>query len=207
MRRYTNNSRRSFSVSDTLSPQAESVAAPLPPAGARILTLKEIENAFDALDWQAVPGDPSGIVIAEKWLNSNLVRTAQLKPLEGKPVCGLPGRLAGYATVHRRIRPFMENAFDAIHRAGLADHILCWGGAFTPRRQRGSSTVSRHAYGIAFDINTQWNPYKMQPAPTGHTGSVTAIVPILAANGFYWGGWFKNNPDGMHFEFYRADWL
>jgi hypothetical protein len=38
------------------------------------------------------------------------------------------------------------------------------------------------------------------PAPVGHEGSVRELVPIAHRFGFYWGGYFKQRPDGMHFE-------
>ena len=187
-------------MSDTTPPLADLATIPSPPAEARILTAAELEEALGPLPFTALPNDPSGIEIAREWSSAHLVTTSSLPSLAGKPLCGMEGHCSGKLTLHRAVKAFLEKAFDAIHRAGLSDVILCWGGAFTPRRQRGSTLVSRHAYGIAFDINTQWNPYRMPPAPPGRTGSVAAIVPILLANGFYWGGWFKNNPDGMHFE-------
>jgi hypothetical protein len=38
------------------------------------------------------------------------------------------------------------------------------------------------------------------PALLGHDGTVRELVSIANAHGFYWGGHFRNRPDGMHFE-------
>ena len=108
----------------------------------------------------------------------------------------------GAITVHRRIVPALIQAFDEIDQRGCRTLIKSWGGSYVPRYMRGGTqTLSRHTWGIAFDINVAWNGYNQTPTPITEAGSVRALVPIFAEYGFAWGGHFKNHPDGMHFEF------
>lgn len=165
------------------------------------------ERHFGPLGTIPDTADPGRLPIPEQWAAENLVRTAPLAGIAGTAICGMPGTFSGRALVHRRIKPFLEEAFARIAARSLSGRILCWGGSYVPRRQRGSNALSRHAYGIAFDINVAWNPYKKTPAPAGTPGSVLELVPLFEECGFYWGGRFSKNPDGMHFEFNRIDWL
>lgn len=92
---------------------------------------------------------------------------------------------------------------------GLLDRVLTWSGMWVPRLVRGSSTtLSSHAWGTAFDINSAWNMLGCQPALVGEKGSVRELVPIAVKHGFYWGAWMKSNnrvrQDGMHFEYCRS---
>ena len=78
--------------------------------------------------------------------------------------------------------------------------IKTFNGSYVPRLIRGSKTeLSSHAFGIAFDINMQWNMLSTEPALLGHKGSVRELVAIAHDHGFYWGGHFSRK-DGMHFE-------
>jgi len=94
--------------------------------------------------------------------------------------------------------------FDDWQSANLTEKILSWGGSWVPRFVRGSRTsLSNHAWGTAFDINHQWNGLGIRPTLRDEKGSVRDLVEIAYQNGFYWGGWFKSRPDGMHFEAYK----
>jgi len=64
---------------------------------------------------------------------------------------------------------------------------------------RGSTNLSRHAWGTAFDINVPWNGLNVVPPRVGDKGSVRELVTIANKHGFYWGGHF-GRLDGMHFE-------
>ncbi|MEO1040545.1 MAG: M15 family metallopeptidase [Pseudomonadota bacterium] len=125
-------------------------------------------------------------------------------------------KLAGLARlgVHRvRLNrcaaPYFQAAFEAISAAGLSDRILSFHGAYVPRKKgwNPKRTLSAHAYGVAIDLNAQWNGYGARPAGPAEEGGLTELVPIFARYGFAWGGHFKpaKYADGMHFELARLN--
>lgn len=142
--------------------------------------------------------NPEAIVITDGWAANNIV-TIDVPQLHG--VAGSNGKIA----VHKLIAPQVTQIFDAWEQAGHKGKILTWGGSWAPRFIRGSRTyLSNHAWGTAFDINVQWNMLGSRPALKGQKGCVRELVQIAYDKGFYWGGWFKGRPDGMHFECYRV---
>jgi hypothetical protein len=167
--------------------------APSPPdAAARIAFLGRIE--FVAAPR---PGNREGIRITSNWAADNIVRVA-MPQLIG--VCGAPPD--GWVYFHRNVAPRAISLFDAWQRDGLMDKVLTWAGSWVPRFVRGSRTVlSNHAFGSAFDINVAWNYLGQRPELAGRKGNVRELVPLANEHGFFWGGHFRNRPDGMHFEF------
>lgn len=86
---------------------------------------------------------------------------------------------------------------------------------FNYRPVSGTSTLSRHAYGLAIDINPLYNPYVTangyEPANAGDYIDRTKDTPYkitssdpcyqsFESHGFAWGGWWKNVKDYQHFE-------
>lgn len=142
--------------------------------------------------------NPEAITITDGWAAHNIV-TIDVPQLHG--VAGTGGKIS----VHKLIAPQVLRIFDGWQQAGLKDRILTWGGSWAPRFIRGSRTyLSNHAWGTAFDINVQWNMLGTQPALKGQKGCTRELTQIAYDNGFYWGGWFKGRPDGMHFEAYKV---
>jgi len=96
------------------------------------------------------------------------------------------------------------DAFAEIEGNGLKDRLISFAGSFNARLIKKKSggpvhTPSNHAFGTAFDINSEFNGQGHAPAALGRRGSVLELVPILERHGFKWGGRFPT-PDGMHFE-------
>ncbi len=125
------------------------------------------------------------IEIEPRWVEANIV--AVDLPILGRWRC------------HRRVIPDLVAALRAVEEAGLG-HLVDpvdsrWGGCWVARRIRGSSggAVSRHAWGLAVDINPSTNPWGQPPTMD------MAVVEIFRAHGFAWGGTWTR-PDGMHFE-------
>lgn len=174
-------------------------AAPfvLPPAP-KMLTAVEVDARFGPMPWKGVDGDDSAITIDPAWKAANLVRV-EIPLLRGKT--GAPGDAK--VVLHRAVADRVVSMFAAWERAGLADRIVSWNGSQVDRRIRGKDTVSRHAYGIAFDLNAAANPLGKPPAPRGTPGSLVELVPIAVEHGFTWGGYWKTRPDGMHLEAFR----
>lgn len=142
--------------------------------------------------------NPEAIIITDGWATNNIVTSnvPQLKNISGS---------SGKVTIHKLVAPQLLRTFNAWEQAGLLDRILTWGGSWVPRYIRGSRTyLSNHAWGTAFDINVQWNMLGTRPTLKGQKGCVRELVKIAYDNGWYWGGWFKGRPDGMHFEAYKV---
>lgn len=109
------------------------------------------------------------------------------------------GGVATKVWCHAEIAPELSNIF-----AIIAAHPEAWlsigdyGGCFEFRRNRNNaSEISRHAWGIAIDLDVKDNP-------NGDT-NITAeqmhpfIIETFEKNGWIWGGRFRK-PDPMHFE-------
>lgn len=111
---------------------------------------------------------------------------------------GVPVR----AACHRRIWAPLQGALNEIKRAGLEDSIDVantnkYGGCFYPRLNRvsgGLGYLSRHSWGMAFDMNTTTNAQGSAPSLD------CRVVRIFRKWGFAWGGNFTP-ADGMHFEY------
>ncbi|ACT96717.1 M15 family metallopeptidase [Dyadobacter fermentans] len=89
----------------------------------------------------------------------------------------------------------LEDTFRELIANGLHEEIKTWDGCFNIRKKRGSSGISTHAWGIAVDLNANWNPFR---------GKVTWSPEFLAAwrqNGWICGAdWSERSKDGMHFQ-------
>ena len=102
--------------------------------------------------------------------------------------------ILGITRCHRLMWEPLEGALNQILEEGLEEYLIIeeWrssGGCYAPRRinrfEAGGS-ISRHAWGIAIDINTK-------------SGYPPRIVEIFNDWGFAWGGTWTS-PDEMHFE-------
>ena len=102
--------------------------------------------------------------------------------------------ILGNVTCHRLMWEPLLGAINQIieegHESGLSrEQFKSSGGCYAPRRISrfdAGGSISRHAWGIAIDINTK-------------TGYKPRIVEIFNDWGFAWGGTWTS-PDAMHFE-------
>lgn len=135
-------------------------------------------------------GNGDQIEIEPGWVEENIV-TVDL-PILGVFKC------------HRKVVPYLEAAMDDIVRAGLTGQIdpvdfQRAGGCFNPRMIRGGDkggSISRHAWGVAIDLNPSTNPYG---------GAITLdrqVAEVFHYWGFAWGGGWVYT-DGGHFEWKR----
>ena len=110
--------------------------------------------------------------------------------------------IAVRAACHRRIWAPLQGALNEVKREGLEDLIdvdntNTYGGCFYARLNRISGDLgylSRHSWGMAFDMNTTTNSQGRPP------NLDCRIVRIFRKWGFAWGGNFTP-ADGMHFEY------
>lgn len=105
-----------------------------------------------------------------------------------------PGGKMIPVTVHKKIAGKLKAAFEEIKARGLSGEIKSFDGTFNPRKKRGGSTWSTHAWGIAVDINAGLYPMGTPVSQTseGHK----QIAAILARYGFHQ---LPNDPH--HFQY------
>jgi hypothetical protein len=104
----------------------------------------------------------------------------------------------GSMTCNTQLFPQLRAALNEIVGDGLASaiHPQQYGGCFVPRFIAGTTTLSNHAFGLAFDLNVPENQ-------RGTAGQINRqVVAIFEKWGFTWGGtWHYTDP--MHFELNR----
>jgi hypothetical protein len=135
--------------------------------------------SLEAFTYQDV-GDGT-IRIDPGWVQRNIVKV------------DLP--VLGTVRCHRIMIDQLAAALQEIQQAGLADLITDYAGCYVPRHMlwNPAKPISRHAWGLAFDINVPANGYGAAPTLDPR------IVEVFRRWGFKWGGDFST-PDGMHFE-------
>lgn len=115
----------------------------------------------------------------------------------GRNIASANVPLLGRVRCHRVLLPQLQGALEQIQQAGLGDLIKPdqYGGCHVARfiDNDSSRPLSMHAWGLAFDINTQDNPKGRQPQMDPR------VVAIFERWGFRWGGRWSP-PDGHHFE-------
>ena len=102
--------------------------------------------------------------------------------------------ILGITRCHRLMWEPLEGALNQILEEGLEEYLSIeeWrssGGCYAPRRINrfdAGGSISRHAWGIAIDINTK-------------SGYPPRVIEIFNDWGFAWGGTWTS-PDEMHFE-------
>jgi hypothetical protein len=147
----------------------------------QILPFVEIKRIFGEFTYR--PGNGLFVVPDKAWEDANIVQVR------------LP--LLGLMKCNKRILPQLTGAIGELQARGLTHLIRTFNGCYSPRMQVGNTyALSRHAYGIAVDLNATRNPYGEAPHQDPR------LVELMERWGFTWGGrWLV--PDGMHFEFVR----
>lgn len=147
----------------------------------QILSFAEIKRIFGEFTYR--PTSSRFVVPDRAWEDANIVK--EVVPLLGLIAC------------NRKLIPQLEGAMRELISRGLSGLIKTSNGCYSPRMQVGNTyALSRHAYGIAVDVNATRNPYGEPPHQDPR------LVEVMERWGFTWGGrWLV--PDGMHFEFIR----
>jgi hypothetical protein len=161
------------------------------------LTVAKAEVLYGKIEWKRAKGD--NIIITNNFKDNiitiDLPQLAKIQnPTSTKIRC------------HKLAADPIRKLWQEWEDLGFLDKIENWMGCFYPRTVRPKDkskgprpTLSNHAFGVAFDINTLSNGYGVMPPVVGQKGSIRELVPIANKLGFYWGGHFKHR-DGMHFE-------
>jgi hypothetical protein len=151
-------------------------------AGDGVLPLGQVKARFGQF---AMRASGSAVAIDPHWVQANIVRGTV--PVLGAVRC------------HRRVMGDLAAAMTELEHTGLAGLVDVGdfhrhGGCFNARTLRGGNgELSRHAWGIAVDLNVAANPLGARPRMDRR------LVQVMARHGFTWGGsWLR--PDGGHFE-------
>lgn len=105
-------------------------------------------------------------------------------------------------SVHRRVKTIFE-AF--IHELTTrTDYPINEGTlddwSYVCRKIAGTNVWSNHAFGLAVDINSIHNPWRV-PLTTNMPAWVRDADYLMRKYGLRWGGTYQTKPDPMHFEF------
>jgi hypothetical protein len=104
------------------------------------------------------------------------------------------GNLPNKIYCNKRMVQPLTTAFTNIINRGLVDQVRTWDGCFNIRKSKGSTSRSLHSWGLAIDINAEWNGYN-KPV----TMSKELVDCFKDTDMFDWGGdWHIK--DGMHFQ-------
>ena len=132
----------------------------------------------------------SSILVAGSWTSPNIAWKTRYTDIKLGNNC------------NRIVVAAIQGALTEIKNSGLSRFVDTansnrYGGCFVGRYNRLAGNFgapSRHAWGMAFDINTDTNPQGGVPQMN------CAVVRIFRKWGFAWGGNFWPE-DGMHFEY------
>ena len=116
-----------------------------------------------------------------------------------------------YVAFHKMAKGTVQAMFKEIYET--TNFKILSLGSYCYRNVSGTDKLSNHAFGLALDLNYEWNPYLH---PTNGTKGRSdcknydndieirtgnhPIVQILKKYGFGWGGYYNCGPDYMHFS-------
>lgn len=95
---------------------------------------------------------------------------------------------------NKEIAKPLEQALKNLIANGVADELKTFDGCYNVRQKRGSNAWSLHSWGVAVDVNAAWNGWMKTPTMS------PLFVKSFKDAGFDWGGDWKQQPDGMHFQ-------
>lgn len=103
--------------------------------------------------------------------------------------------LPNHIYVNKDIVARLEITLNTLIEKGLHREIKTWDGCFNVRSQRNApETISRHAFGIAIDLNSTWNPLN------GAISWTEDFLNVWRNTGWICGADFHTRVDAMHFE-------
>jgi len=155
----------------------------------------ELDDLFP-IDCTIIPATRE-VRVNPKWERDNLVRVSY------PATFGFQSPFK----MHRLAAEQFKRWFALIAAAKLHTRIISHNGSYNPRLKRGLGVptnkygLSRHARGLALDINASCNPMGRKPAALGEPGCVLELVPLANECGIVAGAdWVGAMSDAMHFE-------
>lgn len=101
---------------------------------------------------------------------------------------------------HRLAEPKFQLAFKNIVDRKLANQIKTFDGCLNIRKMRHNDKWSMHSWGIAADINAEWNCFGQKDFEMSKE-----LVKCFEDEKFVWGGRWDACPDAMHFQYAIPD--
>lgn len=153
------------------------------------LGLAKVKKMFGEFAYQRVNG--KGVLVDSRWKSKNIAHRITYSDVKLNHNC------------HVKVIGAIQDALTEIREQGLESEIDidnsnryggCYVGRFSRLAKDNFGPISRHAWGIAFDINTAANAQGRVPQMN------CDVVRIFRKHGFSWGGNYLM-PDGMHFEY------
>lgn len=153
------------------------------------LGLAKVKKMFGEFAYQRVNG--KGVLVDPQWKSKNIAHRITYSDVQLNHNC------------HKKVIGAIQDALTEIKEKGLEREIDlansnryggCYVGRFSRLATDNFGAVSRHAWGIAFDVNTSTNAQGQVPQMN------CEVVRIFRKHGFSWGGNYLL-PDGMHFEY------
>lgn len=144
-----------------------------------VLSLPATKARFGEFAFRDLPG--RDIQAGASWIEEYVVETEI--PIIGTVVC------------NRMIIDDLTAVMDDLIEAGLEREIDpdLYGGCWAPRRINRNANLSRHAWGIAIDVNVDFDEPGLGPIPSD------GVIEAFERHGFRWGGDYPV-PDNHHFE-------
>ncbi|MBI4729558.1 MAG: M15 family metallopeptidase [Acidobacteria bacterium] len=166
----------------------------LEPFPARVGTLDAVGKQLSYL----LPAARVKLDFGEFWFLRGRGRRVRIDPAwVARNIVQVSPPLLGTIKCHRDVVPQLTGAMRELSAAGLGDLVGPGASCWSARMQYpNSGALSRHAFGIAVDINSSRNRYGRPPVQDRR------LVRVMERWGFAWGGRWTV-PDGMHFEFVR----
>lgn len=110
------------------------------------------------------------------------------------PVQDYEGNTWGFRIYgHELMEIPLREAFQNVSDRNLADQFVTYDGCTNVRKTTGGGGWSVHSWGLAIDLNAQWNQYGQEPNMSPE------FVACFEDAGFEWGGTWHTR-DGMHFQ-------
>ena len=144
-----------------------------------VLSLPATKARFGEFAFKDLPG--RDIQAGASWIEEYVVETEI--PVVGTVVC------------NRLIIDDLTAVMTELQESGLAGEIDpdLYGGCWSPRRINKNANLSRHAWGIAIDLNVDFSAPGLGPIPSD------GVIETFERHGFRWGGDYPI-PDNHHFE-------
>lgn len=157
-----------------------------------VLTTDGVKKTFGEFSYENIGG--GRIRIDPAWVQENIVDCTLVRARNGQNVA---------TKCHEKAKEPFERAFQMIADKGLSNLIKTFDGLWVPRHQlwKNSKPLSRHSWGIAVDLNAEWNAYGNGISPEN-----LALNEVFHLFGFAWGGdWSPSERDAMHWELADVD--
>lgn len=149
-------------------------------------------------------GDPRGANgrVDQKWETANITRVEF--PWDCAVLAWDVNTRVKSCRVHRLCAESLKRVLDAIWIAsGRSEAKIrewgmhLYGGGYEFRPSRGGTKLSSHAWGCAIDFDPARNAFK---DTTPNFANIPQVVDAFRAEGWTWGGPWRPNADGMHFQ-------